>query len=148
MVVTNNNRAPQISPIGPQRMGENTTLDFAVFFDDPDEGDAHQVSITSLNETIGVTGEDTGSGSAFKLVPVEDFIGGGRIEIAVSDDGTPALTTVTSFTVEVVNVNDAPLLTPINGQTVAEGEPGVERLFSDPDIEDTHQIILGWTKMH
>lgn len=56
-------------------------------------------------------------------LPGDDLVGDSfGVDLSVTDNGIPALTTTTSFTIRVVTANAAPVLSPIGDRTVQAGE--------------------------
>ncbi|MBL91653.1 MAG: hypothetical protein CMH56_07545 [Myxococcales bacterium] len=140
-VVTSSNHAPVLNPIAPQRLGEGTPAEIAIFFYDEDLPDTHTLLVTSHSEHLLVEGEDQGSGSVFTMTPAAGFLGDALVDVKVTDDGNPTLSSTETFLVTVENVNEAPVLTAIADQQIVEGENvSLNVYFSDPDLEDTHAI--------
>ena len=112
VTVTPVNDAPVFSATGTQNVNEDSSATVSLSATDVD-GDALTYSITSATASLGASV----SGSTLTLNPVANFTGSGSITVRVSD-GT--LNDTDTFTVNVVNQNDAPVLSAIGNQSMNE----------------------------
>jgi hypothetical protein len=109
------NDAPVLASIADQTTAEDTPLAVTLSATDVD-GDSLTYSAVSSTEDIIVSV----SGSVLTLTPASNFNGTGIINVTASDS-TVSSNTVT-FPLTVIPVNDAPVLTPIDDQTVQEDQ--------------------------
>ncbi|MEK9714079.1 MAG: Ig-like domain-containing protein, partial [Thalassolituus sp.] len=112
VTVTPVNDAPVFSATGTQNVNEDSSETVSLSATDVD-GDALTYSITSATASLGASV----SGSTLTLNPVANFTGSGSVTVRVSD-GT--LNDTDTFTVNVVNQNDAPVLSAIGNQSMNE----------------------------
>lgn len=106
------NQAPVMGSISPQSMNEDATLNVALSATDAD-GDTLSYSVTSAPADFNATI----SGTTLTFAPTANYYGSGSVTVQVSD-GTA--TDSTTFTLTVNSVNDAPVITAVGNQTVAE----------------------------
>ena len=126
VTVLNTNRAPVLDAVSDKSVDEDSELKFNVTASDPD-GDS--LSFTSNISSITFTNAANNSMATVSWTPTNDDIGNNTVEINVSD-GSSKDSEV--FTIEVQNVNDAPVLNPI-GDLIAP----VDILFTyDVDATD------------
>ena len=100
------------------------------------------MSASSLNSAL-VAAEDillTGSGTnrSLKITPNSDKFGQATIEIALSDS---SLTVTNSFDLTVINVNDAPIISNISDQTIAEDTAISAINFTVNDLDDNPDAL-------
>ena len=106
ITVTNVNDAPTINGIPTTRLNENTPYVFMPFADDVDIGDVLSFSITNMPSWASFD-NSTGMLSG---TPTRAHLGISEpVTISVSDG--QASTSLTPFTIEVLLVNDAPIVT-------------------------------------
>jgi hypothetical protein len=118
-VASATNSPPTIAAISPKVVGESSLLTFAVDADDPDAGQALTYALEPgapagafINSTNGV----------FSWVPSEaQGPDNYTMTVRVTDNGSPNLSATRSFTVQVNEVNNAPVLSGYTNRTVAEG---------------------------
>jgi hypothetical protein len=118
-VASASNSPPTIAAISPKVVGESSLLTFGVDADDPDAGQSLSYALETgapagafINSTSGV----------FSWVPSEVQGPNSYTIIArVTDNGSPNLSATRSFTVQVNEVNNAPVLSGYTNRTVAEG---------------------------
>lgn len=130
-----NNGAPQGS-VPDQSTDEDSqfSLDLSSFFSDPNPGDVFSFSSTDLPGWASLSADGLLSG-----VPLNEDVGVSSVTISATD--SQGLQSNASFELEVVNVNDPPVLSgPIPDQNAAEDTPFLfdfGAFFSDPDVGDT-----------
>ncbi|HMJ66299.1 MAG TPA: putative Ig domain-containing protein, partial [Candidatus Binatia bacterium] len=113
------NEAPVITPLSDRTVTEGTALSFTAAASDVDLP-AQQLTFT-LAGTVPV-GASITSGGAFLWTPSESQGPGTNvITVRVTDNGSPARSNATSFTVVVLETNSAPVLTPVPNTNILEG---------------------------
>lgn len=129
----NGNSPPTIALISPKTVDEGSLLSFAVV--------AVDTNVPAQTLTFALGGQvpagatvDPVSG-AFRWKPTEDQGPASYVlTVIVSDDGSPSLSAMQTFSVTVREVNNAPSLAPLISRTVFEGTPlSVTNTASDPD---------------
>ncbi len=131
MTVTDVNRSPVLSSIGTQTIGENSLLTFTITGSDPD------------NDALSYSAEDVPAGASFNPVTrlfswtpefqVSDNIRVYQVTFRVSDSVADDTETIT---INVTNVNRAPLLDPVGSQTLTEGDTyNLVVNATDPDLD-------------
>ncbi len=119
LTVTEVNQAPVLSEIDDQTVAEGTLLAFTAVATDKDLP-ANALTYSLINAPAGATiGATNGE---FTWTPNEaqgpgDYI----VTVRVSDNGTPSLSDEQAVQLTVTEVNQAPVLSEIDDQTVAEG---------------------------
>jgi hypothetical protein len=140
------NDAPVLSSIGNQSTFEDITLTgLSVDFSDPDAGDTHTISVSSLESNVTVVGPSGNtSGSTYDLVPAANWIGSAQITVTVTETGAGGLSDTEIYALSVGAVNDAPVLTEIGNQVLDEDNSltGLSVVFSDADPTDDHTITV------
>ncbi|MEK9713544.1 MAG: tandem-95 repeat protein, partial [Thalassolituus sp.] len=112
VTVTPVNDAPVFTSTGTQSVNEDSSATVNLSASDVD-GDSLTYSITSATAALGASI----SGSVVSLNPTANFTGSGSVTVQVSDG---SLTDTDTFTVNVINQNDAPVLTAIGNQSMNE----------------------------
>ena len=144
--VTNINDAPVITNIGAQNTPEDTNLTgLAVTFTDADPSDTHTITVVSDEANVVVANlSGQVSGSTYDLELAANWSGTAHITVTVTDNGTGPLSDFETYTLTVNPVNDAPVLTEIGNQSIAEGTSlnGLAVVFTDADASDTHTITV------
>jgi subtilisin-like proprotein convertase family protein len=128
------NRAPSLPGLAARTVAEGTLLALSVSATDPDLPANGFTFSLDPGAPIGATINPlTG---ALTWVPDESQ-GPGQypITVRVTDDGSPALSATTTFFVDVVDVNTAPILEDVSDQTVDEGQTlAFSILATDADL--------------
>ncbi len=121
VTVADVNSAPVLAAIGDQSVDEGLTLTFTASATDSDDpSDTLSYSLDAASVARGMT-IDSSTG-AFSWTPDESQ--GGTtpaVTVTVTDSGTGTLSDSETFTVTVSDVNSAPVLAAIGGQSVDEG---------------------------
>ena len=87
--------------------------------------DGDDLTYTYASDTSGVAATHNTAKDSLVLTPVTDFFGNAIITVTVSDG---SLSDTSSFTLNVININDAPVLSSIQNQTINEDEVIVVKL--------------------
>ncbi len=113
--VQNTNRAPVLAPIGNKQVDEGQLLTFTVTASDPD---GEQLSLTSTNLPAGAAfNQQSGQ---FSWSPT--FAQAGTYQVTFRAMDTAGDTDLETVTITVMNVNRAPVVTPVDDQSVDEGD--------------------------
>jgi VCBS repeat-containing protein len=148
--LTNVNEAPVVNTATfsiPENSANGTLVGTPVTFSDPDAGQSHTFSITAINPNNAFainpsTGQITVANSAalnFEVTP--SF----SLTVRVTDNGTPVLSGSATITVNLTNVNEAPVVTPATfGVPVnsANGTSVGTVTFTDPDAGQSHTFAI------
>jgi len=131
--VTVQNRPPEIDHIPPQTMSEGATLNVAAAATDPDNG---KIKFRAVNlPAFGALTDNNNNTATIRFTP--DFDAAGvypNLMVIASDDGIPAKSDTTTFTLTVNNVNRPPVLAAIADQTMNEGATlNVTASATDPE---------------
>jgi len=132
------NDPPTISAIGTQTINEDTqTGNIAFTIGDPETAPGSLiVTAASSNTTLVPTGNislgGSGANRTINVTPVANLFGSATITISVSDGVN---TTLRPFLVVVNSVNDAPTVTSIANQTIAENTATGALAFTIGDVE-------------
>ena len=124
-----NNTAPVIDPIDNQSVEENTLFEITVTGSDAD-GDILTFSSNYSNMLTSVSINETAA--RFSFTPVDADNGNHTILVTVSD--TKAATNSTTFVLEVLDVNNPPILSPI-GNRVAKINKTFNLIVTATDID-------------
>jgi hypothetical protein len=119
VVAGTSNSPPSIAVISPKAVDEGSLLTFTVDGDDPDAGQTLTYALEPgaptgafINPTSGV----------FSWIPSEaQGPNNYTITVRVTDNGSPILSATRSFTAQVNEVNNAPVLSGYTNRTVLEG---------------------------
>ena len=112
------NQAPALAAISNQSVAENTSLAIPLSATDPD-GDAMLLSQSGLPTFCSLTDNLNGIGNISCNPGLADA-GTYPITVTVTDGGTPNLSDSQNFSLTVINTNQAPALSAIANQSVAE----------------------------
>ena len=134
VITTDTNQPPVLAEISDQTTAEGTTLSLTASATDPDvPADTLTYSLDTGFPSGAHINPTTGQ---FTWTPNESQSPGTHtIVVRVTDNGTPSLSDTETFTVTVTGTNQAPVLSPISDQTVAEGSTlALTAIATDPDI--------------
>ncbi|MGA2502151.1 MAG: putative Ig domain-containing protein, partial [Tepidisphaeraceae bacterium] len=127
------NHTPVLQPIGTLNVNEQTNLSFTAQASDADAG---QTLTYALGGTVPTGVSFSTTTGAFSWTPTEaQGPGTYPMSLTVTDNGSPALSAMQNFTVNVAEVNQAPVLQPVanitsnNGSTVT-----FQAVATDADI--------------
>ena len=139
------NDPPVIAEIGDQTTFEETTLELAVTFSDPDASDTHTITVTSQEPSVVVQNlSGNVSGSTYDLVPAANWFGTAQITVTVTENNGSGLFDTEVYDLTVGAINDAPVLTEIGDQVTDEdiALTGLVVAFTDLDVADDHTITI------
>ena len=131
------NDAPVLTDIPDQSIDEDTVFTYTLTATDVDDLELLYSTTVDGNASVDVTG------STLTITPDLDFNGDILVDVSVSDG---VLTDTNSFTLSVLPVNDAPVLTDIPDQSIDEDTVFTYTLTAT-DVDDTRIIIQrnsGW----
>ena len=139
--------APEISPVLDWTINEDgVTPPLAFTVADADTGAGSLTVVASSSDPAlvppgGIVVNGTGAGRTVSVAPAEDAFGASTITLTVSDG---ALITSTSFTLNVLPVNDGPRIAPIANQTTSENTPTTPIAITITDVDniDTDMIVF------
>ena len=124
------NQAPTTSGIADVNVAEdapNTVINLFSAFDDAEDPDAALTYTVENNTNPGLfaSTDIDGTAGTLTLVYAADANGTADLTVRASDTGSPALFAETTFTVNVSDVNDAPVRTAgaVNSLTVLQNDP-------------------------
>jgi VCBS repeat-containing protein len=150
VTVTNVNEAPVVSPAAfslPENSANGTLVGTPVTYTDPDAGQTHTFSITAGNTggafaINGSTGQITvASSAALNFETTPSF----SLTVRVTDNGAPSLFGSATVTVNLTDVNDAPVVSPATfslPESSANGTLVGTVTFTDPDPGQSHTFSL------
>ncbi|MEK9713545.1 MAG: tandem-95 repeat protein [Thalassolituus sp.] len=107
--ITAVNDSPQLPSIAPITLSEDSLLNIALTASDPD-GDVLTFNVVGFPEAGASV-----NGTTLTLAPSDNFNGSGVIEVEVTDG---LMTVSQEVEINVVNVNDAPVLTSISNRHI------------------------------
>ena len=117
ITVYNVNRAPVLATIGTRQVNEAQLLQFVVQATDPD---GNGLTFSASNLPPGASFNP--STRTFSWIPTYDQAGSyPNVGFSVVDDGSPALAAGELITIQVANVNRAPVFTPIATKQLVPG---------------------------
>lgn len=127
------NQAPVLGELPARQVAELATVSFTASATDADAGQTLSFSLGAGAPAGATVNPATG---AFSWTPGEtDGPGSFPVTLRVTDNGSPALTAETTFTISVSEVNQAPALEMIAAQTGTAGVPlSVALGASDADL--------------
>jgi hypothetical protein len=142
ITVNHINLPPELDSIGSQTVVEGNTLEFRIHASDPD---LDAITLDTANVPLNATFVDSGSGAgSFTFNP--DFTQSGTYYVTfIASDGSLADSEIVEITVSEVG-NQAPVVSDIPNQTIAEGESfttiNLDDYVSDVDDPDSDMV---WT---
>ncbi|WP_227814678.1 cadherin domain-containing protein [Nitrogeniibacter aestuarii] len=142
VTVTDLNEAPSFTSSPVTAGTEDAAYSYSITTTDPDSGASLTITATTLPGWLTLT--DNGDGTAtLSGTPTNSEVGDHNVVLQVSDG---SLTDSQSYTVTVVNTNDAPTITGGATANAAENQTGATTVTaSDVDVGDTltYSIIGG-----
>ncbi len=140
ITITPVNDAPSLSSVANQTIAEDTPIGGLAFSVDDVETSADSLTVTATSSNTDLVPNDpanlgldgSGASRTLNVVPAANASGSTIITLSVSD-GTE--TTSITFTVDVTPVNDAPTLSSVANQTIAEDTLIDGLAFSVDDVE-------------
>ncbi|MDP6612064.1 MAG: tandem-95 repeat protein [Candidatus Marinimicrobia bacterium] len=123
LTVTSVNDAPTLTAITETLSTDEETVLKVAFKGEDVDGD--DLTYAYASDTSGVAATHNTAKDSLVLTPVTDFFGNAIITVSVSDG---SLSDTSSFTLNVININDAPVLSGIQNQNINEDEVIVVKL--------------------
>ncbi len=117
LTVTPVNDAPTLTEITETLSTDEETVMTVPFKGEDVDGD--DLTYAYASDTSGVAATHNTAKDSLILTPVTDFFGNVVITVTVSD---ASLSDTSSFTLNVININDAPVMSGIQNQTINEDE--------------------------
>ena len=128
------NGPPDLAGIANQSVNEGQALTINLSSTDPD-GNTITLTATGLPSFATLTDNGDGTGT-IQFAPGFANAGSFNISVTAADNGAPSLSDTESFTLTVNNINRAPDLAAIAGQSVNEGQSITVNLSAtDPDSD-------------
>ena len=117
------NRPPVLAPIADQEMGNNGLVEFVADAADADSGDSVSYWLAAGIDPVPEGAAINASTGAFSWRPTEaQHNATYRINVGVSDSGSPRLSDTQLITIVVPEYNQPPSIASVSDQTTAEGE--------------------------
>ncbi|MDZ4689197.1 MAG: cadherin domain-containing protein [Planctomycetaceae bacterium] len=121
------NLPPAINPLSPTTFGENRPVGYPVATataSDPNPGQTLTYAITAGNTgnvfaINPTTGKITVASPTINFEALDQYV----LTIQVTDDGTPALSDSTTFTINIADINEAPTFAAPTTFTISENRP-------------------------
>lgn len=130
VTVAPSNQAPVLTPIANQTVSEETVLAVPITANDPDQPLSYELIQAPSGATL-----DSATGLFSWLPDEEQGPSPNAVTVRVTDNGTPPLSATSEFTVFVQEVNQAPVIEPINDQSVQQGDLlSATVVATDPDL--------------
>lgn len=138
VVVNSVNDAPVVNPLGDVEVDEDTLVPVPLFVSDDDTpADDLVVTVLSSNPEVldetGITVTGAGTNRVIQLMPLEEASGNSTITVTVQD-GAGGETSV-AFELTVRFINDAPDVSTVANQVMAEDGPTLSIPFVVQDAE-------------
>jgi hypothetical protein len=143
------NQAPAVTgaTVSIAENSPNGSAVHTVVFTDPDIGQTHTFAITAGN-TTGAFAIDPGTGAlsvADGLAVDFETTPSFSLTVAVTDNGSPPATGTAAITIDLTDVNDAPVVDPATfsvAENSATGTPVGTVTFTDQDAGQTHVFAV------
>jgi Bacterial Ig domain len=151
IVVTPVDDPPEISPVLDWTINEDgVTPPIAFTVADADTGAGSLTVVASASDPVlvppgGIVVNGTSAGRAVSIAPAEDAFGTSTITLTVNDG---ALSASTSFTLNVLPVNDRPRIAPIANQTTTENTPAAPIAITITDVDNIDDDMLVFAQSH
>jgi probable HAF family extracellular repeat protein len=148
VLVRSVNDPPQISPVGPVTIGEDTTGMVTFTATDPDNTTLNLMSLSSDNASIipranivlaGATNFNQGSVQTLRFTPATNAVGFCHLTFVVSDPG--GLTATQTFTVTVTAGNDPPIFAGLEPSVTLAEDSTLRVDFSVSDVDLPAQTL-------
>ncbi len=133
------NNSPEFTSVPITTANEDSLYSYLITINDPDFGDAHNLSATNLPTWLEIINNGDGTWT-LRGTPDNALVGPYSIELVVTDSG--GLTDTQSFTLTVNNVNDAPYFTSTPDTKAVMNEPYTYNIATDdPDLEHGSETL-------
>ncbi|MCP4712668.1 MAG: tandem-95 repeat protein, partial [Planctomycetes bacterium] len=148
LMVQNINDPPILVLTGNHTITEDSTLAMTVDFSDADiynPVDFHAITIVSSDPNVAVSNlSGNPMGSLYELEPAANWHGTTDMTVTVTDNSGAVNNSATEiYTLTVVSINDAPIVSRVGDQVMDEDTIlGMTLDFSDEDVDDLHTITI------
>jgi len=143
IVFTSDNRAPLASDDVFEINEDSDVQVFSVLVNDSDP-DALPLTIASIQNGPGNGVASVRNGTLIEYRPNAGFVGGDSFQYTVVDSG--GLTATATVTIDVANVNDAPLAQNDNATVNENSSVEVQVLGNDSDLENNQLTVVSVTQ--
>jgi hypothetical protein len=141
VVVRPSNTPPTLADVALRRVSETGSLTFRLAASDSDQP-AQRLTFALISGPDGFSVNPNTGQVLFRPTEVQGP-STNRVVVRVSDDGVPALSTTNSFTVVVLEINQAPQLASVENQTVEALKPWVIRLSAKDSDLPAQRLTFG-----
>ncbi|MCY1080691.1 Ig-like domain-containing protein [Archangium lansingense] len=140
ITITPVNDTPTLSSVANQTIAEDSSTGDLAFTVGDVETAAGSLTVTATSSNTALVPNDpanlvfggSGTSRTLNVVPAANANGSTTITLSVSDG---SVTTTSTFTVDVTAVNDAPTISPVANQSIAEDSSTGELAFTVGDVE-------------
>ncbi len=141
VVVRPSNTAPTLADVPLRRVAENGSISFTLAASDSDQP-AQKLTFALVSGPDGFSVNPNTGLVLFRPTEVQGP-STNRVVVRVTDNGVPALSTTNSFTVVVLEINQAPELASVENQTVEALKPLVIRLSAKDSDLPVQKLTFG-----
>jgi hypothetical protein len=134
LTVNNVNRAPVLTSISDQNMGEGDTLDVSISSTDPD-GNTITLTTSNMPSFSSLIDNGDGTGTISFMAGFDDEGVYPNLKVIATDNGNPLLTDTVSFMLTVGHSNQAPLAVDDAVTTAEDTAVTINVLVNDSDPE-------------
>jgi hypothetical protein len=133
VTVRSSNTAPKITDVALRRVAEGNALSFGLSASDSDQP-AQKLTFSLISGPVGLTVNPTSGQVSFRPTEAQGP-STNTVVVRVTDNGTPVMSGTNSFSVVVLEINQAPELASVGNQTIDALKPTVIRLSAkDADL--------------
>ena len=141
VVVRPSNTPPTLADVALRRVSETGSLTFRLAASDSDQP-AQRLTFALISGPDGLSVNPNTGQVLFRPTEVQGP-STNRVVVRVSDDGVPALSATNSFTVVVLEINQAPQLASVENQTVEALKPWLIRLSAKDSDLPAQRLTFG-----
>jgi hypothetical protein len=133
VTVRSSNTAPKITDVALRRVAEGNALSFGLSASDSDQP-AQKLTFSLISGPVGLTVNPTSGQVSFRPTEAQGP-STNTVVVRVTDNGTPVMSGTNSFSVVVLEINQAPELASVENLTIDALKPTVIRLSAkDADL--------------